>query len=273
VLGEAEGGGEGGAVGAEGGADGGGAAADPLGHVPGGVELGAGQEQEEGLGLQAGHGVAGAAGLVEQAGEGLEEAVAHGVAEALVDLGEAVQVGQDHRHRAHAQAGQAGEGAQPLLGRPAVGQAGEGVGEHGRAQADVGQPQLVVEGLGPQGQAQAGHDVQAADGQAGRLGLDPRDRRELAGEKQYRDGQGGRVALEAGVELVAGAVGQHRVEQDDLGALLVGQAYAVVGRPCLEDLVALGPQGGGRVRPRAGVSLDDQHACHQGCSRDGAIPG
>src|SRR4029450_7443200 len=36
VLGDAEGGGEGGAVGAEGGADGGGAAADPLGHVPGG---------------------------------------------------------------------------------------------------------------------------------------------------------------------------------------------------------------------------------------------
>ena len=78
-------------------------------------------------------GVAGAAGLVEQAGEGLEEAVAHGVAAALVDLGEPVQVGQDHRHRAHADAGQAGEGAQPLLGRPAVGQAGQGVGEHGRA--------------------------------------------------------------------------------------------------------------------------------------------
>jgi len=37
--------------------------------------------------------------------------------------------------------------------------------------------------------------------------------------------------------------------------------------------VALGAQGGGRVRPRAGVSLDDQHACHQGCSRDGAIAG
>ena len=28
-----------------------------------------------------------------------------------------------------------------------------------------------------------------------------------------------------------------------------------------------------RIRPRPGVSLDDQHACHHGCSRDGAIPG
>jgi hypothetical protein len=106
----------------------------------------------ERLGLEAGHGVAGAAGFVEQAGEGLEEAVAHGVAAALVDLGEPVHVGQDHRDRAHAQAGQAGQGAQALLDRPAVGQAGQGVGEHGRAQADVGQPQLVVERLGPQSQ-------------------------------------------------------------------------------------------------------------------------
>ena len=38
-------------------------------------------------------------------------------------------------------------------------------------------------------------------------------------------------------------------EQDDLRALLVGQADAVVGRSGLEDLVALGPQGRGRVRP------------------------
>src|SRR5215211_3434884 len=76
-----------------------------------------------------------------------------------------------------------------------------------------------------------------------------------------------------GAQLVAGAVGQHRVEQDDLGALLVGQAGAVVGRPRLQDLVALGAQGGGPVRPRAGVSLDDQHACDHGCSRDGAIAG
>jgi hypothetical protein len=73
MLGDAEGGGEDGAVGAEGGADGGGAAADPFGHVPGGVELGDGQEQEERLGFEAGDGVAGAAGLVEQAGEGLQD--------------------------------------------------------------------------------------------------------------------------------------------------------------------------------------------------------
>jgi hypothetical protein len=168
-------------------------------------------------------------------------------------------VGQDHRDRAHAHAGRAGEGAKALLGRPAVGQAGQRIGEHGRAQADVGQPQLVVERLGAQGQPQAGDDVQAGD--------------RHAGQEQHRDGQGGRVPLQAGVQLVAGAVGQHRVEQDDLGALLVGQARAVVGRPRLQDLVALGAQGGGRVRPRAGVSLDDQHACHQGCSRDGAIAG
>jgi predicted nucleotidyltransferase len=48
-----------------------------------------------------------------------EEAVAHGVAAALVDLGEAVHVGQDHRDRAHAHPGRAGQGAQALLGRPA----------------------------------------------------------------------------------------------------------------------------------------------------------
>jgi hypothetical protein len=42
---------------------------------------------EGGFGLEAGHGVAGAAGLVERAGEGLQQAVAHGVAAALVDLG------------------------------------------------------------------------------------------------------------------------------------------------------------------------------------------
>jgi hypothetical protein len=155
MLGDPEGGGEGGAVGAEGGADDGGAAADPLGDVPGGVELGAGQEQEERLGFEAGHGVAGAAGLVQQAGEGLQEAVAHGIAAALVDLGEPVHVGQDDRHRAHAQAGQAGQG----------------VGEHGRAQAHVGQPQLVVERLGAQGQPQAGHDVEAPDRQVPLLGV------------------------------------------------------------------------------------------------------
>src|SRR5919199_5714403 len=61
VLGHAEGGGEGGAVGTQGGADGGGAAPDPLGHVPGGVQLGAGQQQQERLGLEAGPGVGGAA--------------------------------------------------------------------------------------------------------------------------------------------------------------------------------------------------------------------
>ncbi|HYJ73640.1 MAG TPA: hypothetical protein VE265_14330, partial [Actinomycetota bacterium] len=88
MLGDAEGGGEHGAVGAEGGADGGSAAADPFGHVPGGVELGDGQEQEERLGFEAGDGVAGAAGLVEQAGEGLQDTVAHGVPAALVDLGD-----------------------------------------------------------------------------------------------------------------------------------------------------------------------------------------
>src|SRR4029453_3761938 len=73
VLGDAEGGGEGGAVGAGGGAGGGGGAAGPLGHVPGGVELGTGEDQEEGLGLEAGHGVAGAAGLVQQPADSLEE--------------------------------------------------------------------------------------------------------------------------------------------------------------------------------------------------------
>jgi hypothetical protein len=46
VLGDAEGGGEGGAVGAGGGADDGGAAADPFGDVPGGVEPGAGHGVE-----------------------------------------------------------------------------------------------------------------------------------------------------------------------------------------------------------------------------------
>jgi hypothetical protein len=102
VLGDAEGGGEGGAVGAEGGADDGGAAADPFGDVPGGIEPGARQQQER-LGLEAGHGVAGPAGLLQQA-------VAHGVAAALVDLGEPVHVGLDHRHRAHAEADQAGQG-------------------------------------------------------------------------------------------------------------------------------------------------------------------
>jgi hypothetical protein len=209
---------------------------------------------------------------VEQAGEGLQDTVAHSVAAALVDLGEPVQVGQDHRHRAHPHAGQTGERAQALLGRPAVGQAGQGVGEDGRAQAHVGQPKLVVERLGAQGQPEAGHDVGQRDHHQLPLAA-AGDRGELAGQEQHRDGHGGRVPLETGVQLVAGAVGQHRVEQDDLGALVVGQPDPVVGRPRLEDVVALGSQGGGRIRPRPGVSLDDQHACHHGCSRDGAIPG
>jgi len=114
----------------------------------------------------------------EEAGEGLQEAVAHGVAAALVDLGEAVHVGQDHRDRAHAHPGQAGQ----------------------RAQADVGQPQLVVERLGPQGQPQTGDDVRAGDRHAGHPGhllLAGRDGGQLAGQEQHRDGQGGRVPLEA----------------------------------------------------------------------------
>lgn len=81
-----------------------------------------------------------------------------------------------------------------------------------------------------------------------------------------------RLGLEAG-DGVAGTAGLVQEAGEGLGLLVVGHAHAVVGRPSLQDLVALGPEGGGRVRPRAGMSLDDQHARHQGCSRDGAIAG
>jgi hypothetical protein len=55
-----------------------------------------------------------------------------------------------------------------------------------------------------------------------------------------------------------------------LRALLVGQAHAVVGGDRLEDVVALGAQGGGRIRPRAAWPWTISTRAAVVC-RDGAI--
>jgi magnesium chelatase family protein len=79
--------------------------------------------------------------------------------------------------------------------------------------------------------------------------------------------QGSEAAWAGDVEVVAAP---------DLIALLNhlrGTSVLSPPSPGEADPPGLGPLGRGRIRPRAGVSLDDQHACHQGCSRDGAIAG
>jgi hypothetical protein len=103
---------------------------DALGHL-GDVDVVAGVLDEHGelVAAEAGHGVAGPHARVEPLRDLDEEPVAGGVAEAVVDLLEAVQVEEEDGHRGRLPLGPLEGVVDPVLEQGPVGQRGQGVVE------------------------------------------------------------------------------------------------------------------------------------------------
>ena len=111
-----------------------------------------------------------------------------------------------------------------------------------------------------------GHVVVAADGEAGDLVLDA----VAGGEEQ--DGHADAVGPQASGDLEAVEVGEHHVEHDEVGRVLLGGGQRGPAGHGLADVEALVPQGGGDGVDDRCLVVDDEDLRAGGCGVHGVVP-
>lgn len=237
--------------------------ADAFGDEEGGFGVGAWEEDDELFAADAGDEVVfDTEALLEEGGDALEDAVAVGVAEVVVDGFEVVDVDHDGGKRCGQVGGAVPKGDETFLVGMAVGEAGEPVGGGKADEVGVGDGEQVVLDAAAQTK-QPGIAVFAGD-----------DVVREEGEESYPED------ASADGELLRGRELQVEQEESELGKVTQGRREAGVeqvdakdgvdGEEDEEDL-ALGLDGG----PKAGSVMEKQHtaADHEAEQAGGSFAG